>query len=189
MMNIFHGIAALAFAHLLELFAGNMQAVLPFSICVLNRITAKFSLPWLFLCGFFSGMVFDLIYWRTFPAAAVASGVTLLLVRNISDRAAIKNRFADALFKGALSGALVLFLTTAMQGSHTGVCLPRNLYLLTAVAGAALFQLLISPGKNKNCEAPERNLPKDRQNGAGKPSTRSGRRNSSTGVRSVRKKK
>jgi hypothetical protein len=189
MMNIFHGIAALAFAHLLELFAGNLQTVLPFSICVLNRITAKFSLPWVFLCGFFSGMIFDLIYWRTFPVSAVASGVTLLLVRNISDRAAVKNRFADALLKGALSGALVLFLTTAMQGSHTGAFLPRNLYLLTAVAGAAFFQLLISPGKNRNNDVPERNLPKDRESGSGKPFTRSGRRNSSSGVRSVRKKK
>ena len=61
-MNIFHGIAALAFAHLLELFAGNLQTVLPFSICVLNRITAKFSLPWVFLCGFFSGMIFTVVY-------------------------------------------------------------------------------------------------------------------------------
>ena len=187
-MNILHGIAALALAHLLELFAGNFHIVLPFGICVLNRVTAKFSLPWLFLCGFLSGMVFDLIYWRTFPAAAVASGITLLIVRSISDRAAIKNRFAEALFKGALSGALVLFLTTVMQGVNTGGFLPRNLHLLTAVAGAAFFQLLISSGKSRN-EPPERSFPKEKEESTGKPSTRSGRRNSSSGVKTVRKKK
>ena len=49
MMNIFHGIAALLFALLLELFAGNWYVVIPFSLCVLNRITARFALPYVFL--------------------------------------------------------------------------------------------------------------------------------------------
>ena len=186
-MKIFHAVTALLFAHLLELFAGNLNAVIPFSACVLNRITAKMSYGVVFLCGFLSGLLFDLIYWRTFPAAALATGVTVLLVRFLSDRAGIKSRFSDALFKGALTGLLLPILNCLLLSPSTGSFFPRAMYLVTSLAGAVIGQLLISAPRSGNNEPSEQNLPKEK--GSGKPSVRSGRRGSASGSRSNGKKR
>lgn len=144
MMNIFHGIAALLFALLLELFAGNWYVVIPFSLCVLNRITARFALPYVFLCGFLTGLVLDLIYWRIYPGSALAAGSTLLAVRLLSDRAKISNTLLNALFKGALTGVLALFLMALFNGYADNRRVPYKYHLLTSFCGAVVFQVLIS---------------------------------------------
>lgn len=179
MMNIFHGIAALLFALLLELFAGNWYVVVPFSLCVLNRITAKFSLPWVFLCGFLTGLVLDLIYWRIYPGSALAAGFTVLAVRMIADRSKITNTLFSALFKGALTGVLAVFLMALFNGYADNRRFPYKYHLLTSFCGAVIFQAMISPGTggDKN----ERGVPREKKE-SGKSAPRSSGKKGSAAV-------
>lgn len=147
-MNILHGIAALLFALLLELFAGNWYVVIPFSCCVLNRVTARFPLPWLFLCGFLTGLVLDLIYWRTYPGSALATALTVLAVRVLTEKSKITNALLKALFTGALTGVFSVFLMALFTGYADSGRLPAGCHIITSFAGAMIFQLLISPGKS-----------------------------------------
>lgn len=162
MLNVFHGIAALLFALLLELFAGNWYVVVPFSSCVLNRITAKFSLPWVFLSGFFTGLVLDLIYWRIYPGAALATGLTVTAVRLICDRSKISSTLGKSLFMGALTGIFSVFLMVLFTGYADSRRFPVPYHMVTSVAGALIFQLLISVRKQQP-GTPERSLPADKK--------------------------
>lgn len=159
MLNILHGIAAVAFAMLLELFSGNWGWMIPFCACVLNRVTAKFQLPWVFLSGLGTGLIFDLIFWRKFPSAALSMALTVTLVRLVKDSSKFRNRFANALVSGALTGVLMIFLMALLQGYPDGRHLPLKFHLVSSFAGAVIFQILISPLGGKG-EAPERQVQK-----------------------------
>ena len=156
MINILHGIAAVAAAVLLELFTGGWGWVIPFTACILNRVTAKFPLPWVFLSALGTGLIFDLIYWRKFPAAALSVGLTVPAVRLAREALKVQNRFAAALVSGLFTGVLLVFLMALLQGYPDGRRLPVKLHLITSVAGALVFQTLISPLGSKSREIPER---------------------------------
>lgn len=156
MINILHGTAAVALAVLLELFVGSRGWVIPFCACILNRVTSGFPLPWVFLSGLGTGLIFDLIYWRKFPAAALSLGFTLLIIRLVKDKIKVQNRFVNALVSGALSGILTVFLMALLQGYPDGRRVPLKFHLVTSVAGALVFQTLISPLGSKAGEVPER---------------------------------
>ena len=192
MMNIFHGIAALLFALLLELFAGNWYVVIPFSLCVLNRITARFALPYVFLCGFLTGLVLDLIYWRIYPGSALAAGFTVLTVRLLSDRAKISNTLLNALFKGALTGVLALFLMALFNGYSDNRRVPYKYHLLTSFCGAVVFQVLIS-ARSGNSGKPEHAAPKEKKTPGRSAPRSSGRKtpaaSASQGRERIRKKR
>lgn len=163
MLNILHGFAALLFALLLELFAGNIFAVIPFSSCVLNRVTEKFPLPFVFLSGFLTGLVLDLIYWRSYPGSALAAGTTVTLVRLISDRSKISNSLLNALLKGALTGIFSVFLMVLFNGYADSRRLPEKYHIATSFCGAVIFQLLISVRRSQGNAAPEHPLPRERK--------------------------
>lgn len=172
MINILHGIAALLLGVLLELLAGNWYVVIPFSLCVLNRITARYPLPWVFLCGFLTGLVMDLIYWRSVPGSALAAGLTVLAVRLLSDRAKIRITFFDSLFKGALTGLLAVVLTALFCGYADSRRFPYKYHLITSLSGATILQVLISPFK-KGSEGSERpRSPREREQGRNAPPAR-----------------
>ena len=191
MINILHGVAALLFGILLELFAGNWYVVLPFSICVLNKITEKFSLPWVFLCGFLTGLVMDLIYWRAYPGSALATAFTVLTVRLAADRSKIRFPLLKGLLKGAITGVLSLFLMALFNGYADGRRVPRKYHLVTSFCGAVVIQVLLSRRKGEN-DVPERKFPQD-QKGSGQNSGRSGKKkspsNANSGSGRSRKKK
>lgn len=164
LLNIFHAIAALLFALLLELFAGNFYVVIPFGSCVLNRITAKFTLPFVFLSGFLTGLLLDLIYWRPYPGSALATGFTVLAVRLITDRSKIGNTLLRSLFQGALTGIFGVFLMVLFTGYADSRPFPAVCHIFTSFAGALIFQLLISPRRTQN-NLPERALPAGNKTG------------------------
>ena len=156
MINILHGIAAVAFAMLLELFTGSWGWVIPFCACVLNRVTAKFSLLWVFLSALGTGLFFDLIFWHKFPSAALAAALTVTAVRLVKDSSKIRSGFFTALVSGALTGVLLVCLTALFQGYSDGRRLPLKSHLASSLAGAVIFQTLISPLGAKEKELPER---------------------------------
>lgn len=179
MINILHGCAALLLGVLLELLAGNWYAVIPFSLCVLNRITVRFSLPYVFLCGFLTGLVMDLIYWRAYPGSALAAGFTVLTVRVLSDRMKIRTAFFESLFKGVITGGLAVFLMVLFNGYADSRRLPYKYHLVTSLAGGVVFQVLISPLK-KEKEPPERpRSTGSRESGADSTPRKSGKGRSS----------
>ena len=180
MINILHSVAALLFALLLELFAGNWYVVIPFCCCVLNRITAKFALPWVFFCGFLSGLILDLIYWRIYPGSALATGFTLLAVRILTDRSKIRQPLFRALFQGLLTGLLAVILMALFNGYANNRRFPDKYHLFTSLCGAVVVQLLIFPRSSTGNEAPERAVPQGR-NQESEGNGRSGRKGNSTG--------
>ena len=191
MINILHGIAALLFAILLELFAGNWYVVIPFSICVLNRITEKFPLPYVFLCGFFTGLVMDLIYWRAYPGSALATGFTVLIVHLAAARSKIRFPLFRGALQGVITGVLAVFLMALFNGYADGRRVPRKYHLVTSFCGAVVIQVLLSRRKGEN-DVPERKFPQD-QKGSGQNSGRSGKKkspsNANSGSGRSRKKK
>ena len=73
---------------------------------------------------------------------------------------------------GALTGLFALLLMTVFQGYADGTRLPRKIHLFTAVAGGAVFRLLIAPlGKKENTPA-ERNTPPGKSGEEKSPSPR-----------------
>lgn len=177
MINILHGFAALLFGVLLELIAGNWYVVVPFSLCVLNRITARFALPYVFLCGFLTGLVLDLIYWRAYPGSALAAGFTVLIVRVLSDRARIRVSFLDSLFKGALTGVLAVVLMALFSGYADNRRFPYKYHLVTSFTGAVLLQVLISPGR-RNAEGTDLPVPQGKKEPPQGNTPRSGKKRS-----------
>ena len=172
MIRFLHALTGTAFAMLLELFTGNRGWVIPFCACVLTRVTEKMALPWAVLLAFCTGTVFDLIFWRQIPAAGLTTALTVLGVRLIMDRSKLRNSFLRALFTGALTGLFALLLMTVFQGYADGTRLPRKIHLFTAVAGGAVFRLLIAPlGKKENTPA-ERNTPPGKSGEEKSPSSR-----------------
>jgi cell shape-determining protein MreD len=171
-MNILHAGTGMALAMLLELFAGNWGVVIPFAVCVLDRITEKFPLPWMLVTGFCSGLVFDLIFWRKFPAAALSTALTLLLVRAIVGRAKIGNRFFRSLYSGFLIGLFSVLLMALLNGYPDGRRFPLKSHLFSAVAGALIFRTLISPVRSNDKELPERKSPPQEEKGEKKKAPR-----------------
>ena len=156
MINILHGITAVALAMLLELFTGNLGCTVPFCACVLNRVTARFPLSAVFLSALGTGLVFDLVFWHKFPSAALATALTVTAVRLVRDSSKLRNRFLTALVSGALTGILLVFLTALFQGYSDGRHLPLKFHLVSSLAGALIFQILISPLGGREKEVPER---------------------------------
>ena len=185
-MNILHAVTGMAFAMLLELFAGNWGLVIPFGICVLDRITEKFPLPWMMLTGFCSGLVFDLIFWRKFPAAALTTVFTLLAVRWIAGRSKVENRFLRSLFSGFLIGLLTVVFMSLLNGYPDGRRFPLRSHLFSALAGAVIFRTLISPLRSAGKEPPERKLPPEEDASEKKKAPRKGK---STPVKPSQRKK
>ena len=189
MINILHGTAALLFAVLLELFAGNWYVVIPFSICVLNRITEKFPLPYVFLCGFFTGLVMDLIYWRAYPGSALATGFTVLIVHLAAARSKIRFPLFRGALQGVITGVLAVFLMALFNGYADGRRVPRKYHLVTSFCGAVVIQVLISSRSGEK-EAPERKAAAGKKE-SGSP--RSGKKKAPAGANSApgrtRKKK
>ena len=164
MLKILHGAAALVLAVLLELLAGDLALVLPLSGCVLHRITAKANYCVIFISGFGVGLLFDLLYWRTFPVTALVFGAGLTAARWLCRRTGSENRFAAALFGGFLVGLFTIVPLTAAHTLRSGFRTIPAGTVLAGIAGAALFQLLITPAPEKSPgsgEAPER--PAERQ--------------------------
>ena len=186
-MNILHAAAGMAFAMLLELFAGNWGLVIPFSICVLDRVTARFPLPWMMLTGFCSGLVFDLIFWRKFPAAALSTVFTLLAVRWIVGRSKAENRFLRSLFSGVLIGLLTVIFMSLLNGYPDGRRFPLKNHLFSALAGAVIFRTLITPLRSSGKELPERKLPPEEEKSEKKKTPRKGGK--STPVKPAQRKK
>ena len=150
MLKVLHGAAALVLAVLLELLAGDLALVLPLSGCVLHRITAGANYCVIFLSGFGVGLLFDLLYWRTFPVTALVFGLGLTAARWLCRRAAIENRFAAALFGGLLVGLFTIVPLTAANAFRSGFRTVTAGTMFAGIAGAALFQLLICPGPGKS---------------------------------------
>ena len=189
MINILHGTAALLFAVLLELFAGNWYVVIPFSICVLNRITEKFPLPWVFLSGFLTGLVMDLIYWRAYPGSALAAGFTVLAVRIIADRSKVRSPLLKGLLKGVVTGVLAVFLMALFNGYADGRRFPRKYHLVTSFCGAVVLQVLISRRRSGN-ESPERQIPQGKkESGKGRSPGKKGTGSAPSGAGKTRRKK
>ena len=96
--------------------------------------------------------------------------VTVTAVRLIGDSSKIRNRFFSALVQGALTGVMIVFLTALLQGYPDGRRLPLKFHLLTSLAGAVIFQTLISPLGGKAKETSERQIAggtkKEQQNSA-----------------------
>lgn len=165
MLKILHGATALVLAVLLELLAGDLALVLPLSACVLHRITAKANYCVIFISGFGVGLLFDLLYWRTFPVTALVFGAGLTAARWLCRRTGIENRFAAALFGGFLIGLFTIVSLTVVNTLRSGFRTIPTGTVLAGIAGAALFQLLISPGPEKSPgggEAPERPAPRQK---------------------------
>ena len=165
MLKILHGATALILAVLLELLAGDLALVLPLSACVLHRITAKADYCVIFISGFGVGLLFDLLYWRTFPVTALVFGAGLTAACWLCRRTAPENRFAAALFGGFLIGLFTIVPLTAVNTLRSGFRTVPARTVLTGIAGAALFQLLISPGPEKSPggrETPERPVPRQK---------------------------
>ena len=163
MLKILHGATALVLAVLLELLVGDLALVLPLSGCVLHRITAKADYCVIFISGFGVGLLFDLLYWRTFPITALVFGAGLTAARWLCRRTAPENRFAAALFGGFLIGLFTIVPLTVVNTLQSGFRTISTGTVLAGIAGAALFQLLISPGQEKSPaggESPERPAPR-----------------------------
>ena len=158
MLKVLHGAAALVLAVLLELLAGDLALVLPLSGCVLHRITAGANYCVIFASGFGVGLLFDLLYWRSFPGTALVFGAGLSAARWLCRRADFENRFAAALFGGALVGLFTILPLTAANTLQSGFRTVTGGTVLAGIAGAALFQLLICPGPGK-APAGEPNVP------------------------------
>ena len=162
MLKILHGAAALVLAVLLELLAGDFALVLPLSGCVLHRITEKADYCVIFVSGFGVGLLFDLLYWRTFPVTALVFGLGLTAARWLCRRLALENRFAAALAGGLLVGLFTVVPLTVVNTLRSGFRTIPAGTVLAGIAGAALFQLLICPGSGKASGAgePALNVPK-----------------------------
>ena len=154
MLKILHGTVALILAVLLELLAGDMALVLPLSACVLHRVTGGMSPAGVFISGFCTGLLFDLLYWRAFPGTALIYALALVAVRLICDRAGVKNRFAAALAAGFLAGAFTIVPLCVLHTVQTGVRTLSVPAIIAGIAGAAVFQLLISPGSGTGPKEP-----------------------------------
>ena len=150
MLKVLHGAAALVLAVLLELLAGDLALALPLSGCVLHRITAGANYSVIFASGFGIGLLFDLLYWRPFPATALVFGLGLTAARWLCRRAGSENRFGAALFGGLLVGIFTIVPLTAVNTLRSGFRTVTAGTVLTGIAGAALFQLLICPGPGKS---------------------------------------
>ena len=185
-MNILHAVTGMALAILLELFAGNWGLVIPFGICVLDRVTERFPPAWMVLTGFCSGLIFDLIFWRKFPAAALTAVFTLLAVRWIAGRSKVENRFLRSLFAGALIGLLTVIFMALLNGYPDGRRFPLKSHLFSAFAGAVIFRTLITPLKASGKEPPERKLPPEEESGEKKKTPR---KSKSTPVKPSQRKK
>lgn len=163
MLKVLHGATALVLAVLLELLVGDLALGLPLSGCVLHRITAKADHCVIFISGFGVGLLFDLLYWRTFPVTALVFGAGLTAARWLCRRADFKNRFAAALFGGSLIGLFTIVPLTIVNTLQSGFRTISTGTVLAGIAGAALFQLLISPCPEKSPaggESPERPAPR-----------------------------
>ena len=155
MLKILHGAAALVLAVLLELLAGDLALVLPLSGCVLHRITAKANYCVVFVSGFGVGLLFDLLYWRTFPVTALVFGSGLAAARWLCRRTNLENRFADALLGGLFVGLFTVVPLTVVNTLRSGFRTISAGTVLAGIAGAVLFQLLICPGSGKSAGAGE----------------------------------
>ena len=187
MINILHGTAALLFAVLLELFAGNWYVVIPFSICVLNRITEKFPLPYVFLSGFLTGLIMDLIYWRSYPGSALATGFTVLIVRLVADRSKIRSSLLKGGLKGVITGVLAVFLMALFNGYADGRRFPRKYHLVSSFCSAVVIQVLISRRKGES-DAPERKAPQGKKESGSTSGNTRKKKNASSSGRSGKKK-
>ena len=148
-MAVLHGITASVLAVLFELLAGNAGLLLPFTVCVLYRVTLKFAPIQVFFAGFFAGVFFDMLYWRSIPGTAIVYGGSLVAVRLICDRGRQKKPLLSAAAAGILLGIFSIIPLAVLHRFYLGL---PGISLSSAVAGvtaALILELLISP-RNEN---------------------------------------
>lgn len=157
-MALIHGIAALAAAILLELLAGNGALLIPFTVCVLYRVTLKFPPAAVFFAGFFAGLFFDMLYWRSFPVTAIVYGSAVWMVRMICDRKREKHPLQSASAAGILLGLFSIIPLAALHRFYLGMPGVSAASIIGGIIAALILELLISPRKVSKKE-PERQVP------------------------------
>ena len=164
-MAVLHGITALVLAILLELLAGNAALVIPFTVCVLYRVTLRFRPEWVFAAGFFSGLFFDMLYWRAFPGTAIVYGVSLLAVRLICDRSRKKTPVISAAAAGLMLGVFSILPMAVLHRFYLGLPGISGVSALSGIIAALILELLIFPRSGIKKEVPERKTPEKAQRG------------------------